>query len=160
MLQRKRIEPDQAKAKIEQYCAYQERSHYEVREKLYSFGLYKAEVEELIGSLIEGNFLNEERFAVQFTGGHFRLKQWGKQKIRQGLQQKRVSEYNIRRALDTIDPETYRATLEKLAGKKWQTLKSGVMHHLERKARLTRYLIQKGYESSIVRNVVEAITAQ
>ena len=157
---RKRIEPDQARPKIEQYCAYQERSHYEVREKLYSFGLHKAEVEELIGSLIEGNFLNEERFAVQFTGGHFRLKQWGKQKIRLGLQQKRVSEYNIRRALDTIDPETYRAALEKLAAKKWQTLKSGVMHHLERKALLTRYLIQKGYESPLVRNVVEAITTQ
>jgi regulatory protein len=89
----KNIGTEKAWQKIKHYCAYQERSHAEAREKLYSFGLYRQEVETLLSQLIEENYLNEERFAVAFAGGKFRMKQWGKTKIKYELQQKRVSAY-------------------------------------------------------------------
>ena len=76
-----RLTKEQGLEKIKPYCAYQERCHREVKEKLYSYGLRKAEVEEILSFLIEENYLNEERFAVQFAGGKFRIKQWGKKKI-------------------------------------------------------------------------------
>ena len=76
------LSPEKAFQKIKHYCAYQERNHYEVREKLYGMGLFKKEVETLITRLIEEDYLNEARYAIQFAGGHFRLKKWGKIKIR------------------------------------------------------------------------------
>jgi regulatory protein len=77
----KKITPTEAKGKIQRYCAYQERSHQEVRNKLYSFGLYSDEVDNLLTDLITDGFLNEERFAKAFAGGKFRMKKWGRIKI-------------------------------------------------------------------------------
>jgi regulatory protein len=67
---------EEAKGKLETYCAYQERSQWEVRRKLYEKGIKGNPAEELISEMIEGNFLNEERYARSFARGKFRLKHW------------------------------------------------------------------------------------
>jgi regulatory protein len=90
------IGKEKALDKIVNYCSYQERSHTEVREKLFSFGLYKEQVEELITYLIGENYLNEERYAIAFAGGKFRMKGWGRIKIRYALKQHRISEFCIK----------------------------------------------------------------
>jgi regulatory protein len=94
---------EKALQKARHYCAYQERCHSEVKNKLYAMGLRKADVESALSDLIEQNYLNEERFAIQFAGGKFRMKHWGKSKIQYELRQKQVSEYCIRKALNEID---------------------------------------------------------
>ncbi|HRE62235.1 MAG TPA: regulatory protein RecX [Ferruginibacter sp.] len=143
------IGKEKAWQKIKHYCAYQERSHAEVREKLYSFGLYKQEVETLLVQLIEENYLNEERFAIAFAGGKFRMKQWGRVKIKFELQQKAVSAYCIKKALAGIDENEYLATLQKLAKGKLATLKSEKNIFIK-KTKLRNYLMQKGYEPSMI----------
>lgn len=152
----KNIGTEKAMQKIRHFCAYQERSHAETRDKLYSFGLYKNEVEQLLSDLIQDNYLNEERFAIAFAGGRFRLKQWGKVKIQHELKQRQVSEYCINLALKTIDDEVYRACLSKLAYAKLATLKSE-RSIFTRKAKLQAYLLQKGYEPNLVAAIVHAI---
>ncbi|HEV8079593.1 MAG TPA: hypothetical protein VGP43_02700 [Chitinophagaceae bacterium] len=77
-----KLTKEQALPKIKLYCAYQERCHKEVKEKLYSLGLYKKDVEQLISQMIEENYLNEERFAIQYAGGKFRMNKWGRIKIK------------------------------------------------------------------------------
>lgn len=153
----KRISPEQAFQKARHYCAYQERCHMEVKEKLYSFGLYKAEVEELISKLIEENYLNEERFAIQFAGGKFRMRQWGRVKIKYALKQKQVSDYCIRKGLKEIDEEDYLSTLAKLALKKWETVKEEGGSKYEWMAKTTDYLLQKGYESDLIKAVIAGL---
>ena len=96
-MQQQSFTPQQALQKIKHYCAYQERCHSEVKEKLYGVGLRKNEVDEIISTLIEENYLNEERFAIQFAGGHFRIKNWGRVKIKYELKQKQVSDYCIKK---------------------------------------------------------------
>ncbi|MBP6234345.1 MAG: RecX family transcriptional regulator, partial [Chitinophagaceae bacterium] len=96
---KKYLTKEQALQKLKHYCAYQERCHSEVKEKLYQLGVWKKEHDEIIASLIEENYLNEERFAVAYAGGHFRIKQWGRIKIKYELKQKQVSEYSIKKAL-------------------------------------------------------------
>jgi regulatory protein len=139
--------------KAKQYCAYQERSHQEVKEKLYGFGLYKNDVEELMSLLIEENYLNEERFAIAFAGGKFRIKQWGKVKIKYELQQKKVSAYCIKKALAEIDEADYEKCLQKLAEAKLATLKNE-KNIFTKKTKLKNYLMQKGYESNLVIEIV------
>ena len=84
---------DEALQKAKQYCAYQERCHTEVKAKLYELGMNKKEVDELLSELISDNYLNEERFAIQFAGGKFRIKQWGRIKIKYAHKKKKEREY-------------------------------------------------------------------
>ena len=138
----KNYTPEQAFQKLKQYCAYQERSHYEAKEKLYSFGLHKTEVETLLSKLIEEDYLNEERYAILFAGGHFRSKKWGRIKINAALQQKKVSSFNIKKGLKVIDEADYRKCLLQLASTKWSSIKSE--QWISRMAKTTNYLLQKG----------------
>ncbi|SRR5579862_1921568 len=141
--------------KVRHYCRYQHRCHQEVREKLYSFAIKKEEVEELLSKLIEERSLNEEDFATAFARGKFRMKQWGKIKIRHELRLKKVSEYCIARALDAIEEHEYIATLEKLAGEKADSL-SAEKNELVRKTKLRDYLLQKGFEPALINPVLSA----
>jgi regulatory protein len=143
------IGTEKALQKIGQFCAYQERNHKEVKEKLYSYGLYKDQVEELISKLIQENFLNEERYAIAYAGGKFRAKDWGKNKIKYGLKQHQVSDYCINKALKTIDEEEYVKTLQKLYAAKEKTLKSEKNIFIKKK-KIQQYLMQKGYETSLI----------
>jgi regulatory protein len=150
----KQLTKEQALQKAKHYCGYQERSHTEVKEKLYSFGLRKQEVEETLSHLIEEDYLNEERFACQYAGGHFRMKHWGRVKITYELKQKRVSEYCIRKAMKEIDEDDYLKTLDKLAREKWKAVASEPNVFI--KMRKTQdYLMQKGYESGLIREMLE-----
>ena len=108
----------ETEAAILHYCRYQERCHQEVRNKLYELGCTTHEVEQQLTRLIEANALNEERFARAFAGGKFRMKQWGREKIKQQLKLRKISDYCIRKAMTEIDENEYEKTLRKLAYKK------------------------------------------
>ena len=116
---------------------------------MFSFGLYKTEVETLIVQLIEENYLNEERFAIAYAGGKFRMKLWGRQKIKYALKQKQVSDYCIKKALMAIDNDEYLNASKKLAAEKLATLKTEKIL-LNKKKKLQQYLLQKGFEPSLI----------
>ncbi len=141
--------------KIKHYCGYSERCHYEVREKLFGMGLLKKDVELLLSRLIEEDYLNEERYAVLFAGGHFRQRKWGKTKIIYELRQKRVSEQNIKRALKEIGEDDYLQTLQKLAQAKWKSLKGE--QYLVREAKTNAFLQQKGYEWPVIQKIISQL---
>jgi regulatory protein len=147
---------EEALQKAKQYCAYQERCHSEVKEKLYSFGLYKNEVDELLSELISDNYLNEERFAIQFAGGKFRIKQWGRIKIKYALKQKQVSEYSIKKALKAIEENDYNKTLVKLFDQKLKTLKAEKNIFIK-KRKLQDHLLQKGFETDLIQKLIAAL---
>jgi regulatory protein len=150
-----RIGKEQAIQRIRHYCAYQERAQQEVRDKLYELGMTMDEVEEIMSDLIAENFLNEERFALQFAGGHFRIKGWGKVKIQHALQQKRDSSYNIKIVLKAIDEDAYIKTLKQLATKKWNSLKGE--RGLSRMAKTYAFLHQRGFEPILYQPIVQAL---
>jgi regulatory protein len=147
---------EEALQKAKHFCAYQERCHSEVKEKLYSLGQYKKEVDELLSELISENYLNEERFAIMFAGGKFRIKQWGRIKIKYALKQKQISEYCIKKALNAIDDTEYSKTLEKLFEQKLKTLKSEKNIFIK-KRKLQDHLMQKGFESDLIRELTAAM---
>jgi regulatory protein len=154
IVQKKHLTKEQAIQKLRQYCAYQERSHSEVKQKLWELGVWRSEHDEIIASLIEDDYLNEERFAVQFVGGKFRMKDWGRKKIYYGLKEKGISDYLIKRAMKEIDEDLYQKTLRELAQKKYESLKGE--QYLVRKKKTMDYLLQKGYEPELVSGVVNS----
>ncbi|HVU55075.1 MAG TPA: regulatory protein RecX [Puia sp.] len=149
---RQQLSLEQALQKARHYCAYQERCHSEVKEKLYGFGLRKQEVEEALSRLIEENYLNEERFAIQFAGGRFRMKQWGRIRIRYELKQKQVGDYCIKRALASIGEEEYDRALSRLAEEKWEDLQKEEPYI--RRQKLQTWLTQKGYEMDKIQDAL------
>ena len=134
--------------KAANWCAYQERSQQEVRDKLYEWQMKSLEVEEIISTLIAENFLNEERFALTYVSGKFKIKKWGKIKIKQGLKLKRVPDTIIKKALNSIDGDEYVATLRNLLEKKQQTEKE--KNAIKRQFKLVNYLHSKGYEKDLI----------
>jgi len=148
--------PEQALSKIRQYCAYQERCHAEVKEKLYSFGLHKKDADDILVLLIGENYVNEERFAIQYAGGKFRINHWGKNKIKQALKGKQVGDYCIKKALRQIDEDDYLRMLKKLASQKVRAL-AGEKNRFIRQKKLQDYLLMKGYESSLVSDIIREI---
>jgi regulatory protein len=150
--------PEQAFQKIKHFCAYQERCHFEVKEKLYGFGLHKSAVENILSKLIEEDYLNEERFAKLFSVGHFRTKKWGKVKIKAALKQKNISSYNINMGLLEIDETDYIKCLNDLADSKWK------FYHGEqwiiRIHKTTQYLLQKGFEHQLIQNVLAILRSK
>ena len=152
---KKQLTKEQALQKLKHYCGYQERCHSEVKEKLYSLGVWKKEQDEIIAALIEEKYLDEERFAIAFAGGRFRLKQWGRVKIKYELKQKQVSEYSIKKALKLIDEADYLKVLQKLATEKYAVLKDE--QYLPRKKKTMDYLLGKGFEMELVRGMIEKV---
>jgi regulatory protein len=140
--------------KAESWCAYQERSQQEVRNKLYDWNLFPNEVEEVIADLISTNFLNEERFAHAYTSGKFNIKRWGKIKIKQGLKLKRVPDKLIQKALNGINMDEYLTVLLTTAEKKLASLTE--KDALKRKFRLISYLQSKGFENDLIFDVLKA----
>jgi len=140
--------------KLKQYCAYQERCHSEVKEKLASYGVYGDDAALIISNLIQENYLNEERFAIHFAGGRFRVKQWGRVKIKYELKQKQVSEFCIKKALKGIDEDDYEATLQKITEQKLKTLK-GEKNIFIKKRKLQDFLLQRGFENELVREMLK-----
>jgi regulatory protein len=143
-----------ARQRIENWCAYQERSQQEVRNKLYEFRLHESDVEQIITELIGNNFLNEERFAIAFAGGKFRIKKWGKIKIKMELRAKKVSDYCINKALKQIPDTDYFSTLEKIISQKNRLVKEP--NKLKRHYKLLQYASSRGFEKDLI---VEALKA-
>lgn len=146
----------EGKSRGAKYCSLQERSQQQVRDKLYEWGLYGDEVEEVISWLISEDFVNEERFAQSYVRGHFNLKKWGRIKIKQGLEQKKISEYCVKMGMKEIDNEDYQNTINSLLEKKWRTLKEPNLYI--KKQKVVRYLLQKGYEADLVWEAVNRLT--
>lgn len=142
----------QVKVKVANFCVYQERTQQEVRDKLYSLGLYSEEVEHLLAELISENFVSEERFAIAFTNGRFRQKHWGKSKIKFELNKRKISKYCIEKALNGISDADYINTLIILIEKKAKNY-SNLSPPSRQK--IASFLISKGFESELVWNQIE-----
>jgi regulatory protein len=144
--------PDRALEKLKRFCSYQERSHSEVKAKLRQLGIWGNDAGEIMATLIGEDYLNEERFARSFARGKFRMKNWGRKKIVQSLRFKQVSDYCIVKGLEEIDAGEYEQTLRKLACQKYDSLKTE--QFLRRQYKTTQYLLAKGYEPDLVREVI------
>lgn len=143
-----RITPAEATQKLENYCAYQDRCHDEVLQKLRSLGQYSADIDTIIVHLITHNFLNEERFARSFARGKHRIKQWGKIRIVNELKARHISQPNIRAALSEIPADDYAETFEQLANRHWENIREANV--LKKRKKFCDFLLRKGYESDLV----------
>ena len=138
----------EATKKLEHYCAYQERSHQEVRQKLMNMHMIPEAVDVIIIHLLEHNFLNEERFAKAYVSGKFKMKNWGKSRLTYELKRKDVSKVNINIAIDEISDEQYIEVFNILAKKKVDTIKE--VDKWKKKNKFVDYFLRLGWESYLV----------
>ena len=150
----KYISKADALTRLQKYCAYQDRCHSEVRSKLLEIGCYGDDLEEVICELIADNFLNEERFARIYAGSKFRVKRWGRSKIRRELRFRHISDYCLKKAMEEISDEDYDEAMRELLRKKGRTLRE--KDRFKRNGKLAAYLLQKGYESWQVWPVIKS----
>lgn len=145
----------EAKGKLETYCAYQERCAWEVRRKLFEKGIQGESVEKLVEELTQDGFLNEERFARSFARGKFRLKKWGRNRISQELKMRQISPSNIRKGISEIDPEEYFDTLLSQTEKKWE--KTFEKDPFKKRFKVIQYLMVRGYEQDLIQEAIASM---
>lgn len=150
--------PGQALEKLKHYCAYQERSHKEVEEKLHQLKVWGEDADEIISNLIQENFLNEERYAQAYVRGKFNMKKWGRNKIRYALKRNQISDYCIKKGMQEIDEEDYLKTLSVLTRKKYETLKKE--QHFRRIQKTRAYLVRKGYEYELITETLTQLSQE
>lgn len=138
----------EALQKLEHFCAYQERYHDEVVAKLYSLKMTRDEIDTVVVQLIEGNFLNETRFACSFARGKHRIKHWGKIRITNELKARNISSTNITLALKEISSEEYFETFGNLAERSWNSISE--TNILKKRKKFCDYMLRRGYESNLV----------
>jgi len=138
----------EARKKLERYCAYQERCHKDVISKLKEMNMIPLAIDTIVTHLITTNYLNEERFARSFARGKFNIKKWGRQRIIKELKARNISIYNINQALQEITGENYDKTFDELAEKRFSQLRDS--HPLKKKKKLADYLLYRGWESEMV----------
>ena len=139
---KKYLTKEQAIQKIKHYCGYQERCHQDVINKLFQLGVRNNWHSEIIATVIEEGYLNEERFAKSFASGHFKLKNWGRIKIFHELKSRQIGDYCIKKALKEIDPEEYVSTIKKLSENKYLQVRD--------KQKTFEYLLSKGFETELI----------
>ena len=145
----------QAIQKLEHYCAYQDRCHEEVIQKLRSMKMDQDEIDQIIVQLIADNFLNEERFACSYARGKHRIKHWGKIRIVNELKFRKISQYNINLALKEITTEEYEATFHNLAEQNWESIRES--NPLKKRKKFCDYVLRKGFESNLVYEKVKEL---
>ena len=156
---KKHLTPEQAYVKIRHYCAFQERTHIEVKTRLSGMGIGWAHANEIVSKLIEEGFLNEERFAKAFVGGKFRIKGWGKKKIEAELKKKGISSYSIQKAIrEEIDVADYESTLLKIMKKKWASIKGQGITSYVKQAKTRQYFLSRGYENAVISKIMKGLT--
>lgn len=146
---------DEALLKLQNYCAYQERCHQEVRQKLKEMHMIPEVIDTIIVHLLEHNFLNEERFAKTFVSGKFRIKKWGKYRLTSALKKKDVSKFNINLAISQIPNTEYIDVFNDLAKKKANSIKEKDIW--KKKKKLVDYLLYRGWESHLVYDKVNEL---
>ena len=139
----------EASSRLEGYCAYQERCHKEVRQKLREMRMIPEAVDQIILHLLQHDFLNESRFSKAFARGKFNAKKWGKQRIVRELKMRNISKYNIDLALKEISESDYLSTFQLLSEKRLEQLASEKNLQKKRK-KLADYLLYRGWESYLV----------
>ena len=140
---------EEAQARMERYCSYQERSHQQVRKKLKEMRMIPAAIDQIIHHLIQANYLNETRFAQSFARGKFRIKKWGRNRIVRELKLRDISSYNIKLALKEIPETDYLTTFEELCEKRLQQLERET-NIQKKKKKLADYLFYRGWETHLV----------
>ena len=155
MLKKQTLTTKEAFQKIAKFCAYQERCHQEVRDKLFSYGLFKDDVEMIIYELTQQDFLNEERFALAFARGKFKYKKWGRTKIIMELKRRKVSDYCIKKGLAEIDEDLYLDVLNEVLSKKFDKTKGVKLY--QRKYKAAQYAISRGFENALVWETLKSI---
>jgi regulatory protein len=148
MIPQKTYTVDEARKRLEHYCAYQERCHKEVIQKLYDMNMIPEARDHIIVHLLQHNFLNEERFAKAFVRGKFRIKKWGKQRLQLELKRKDINKTIIAIALKEIDLDDYYHTFHDLAEKKLETMREP--NAQKKRKKLADYLLYRGWESQWV----------
>ncbi|MFT7065524.1 MAG: regulatory protein [Sediminicola sp.] len=138
----------EATKKLEGYCAYQERCHKEVVQKLRDMRMIPDAIDQIVVHLIDHNFLNEERFAMSYARGKFNIKKWGRNRITQELKQRAISRYIIKKAVSQLDTPAYLDTLDALAKKRLDAIRETNIQ--KRRKKLADYLLYRGWESHLV----------
>ena len=150
---KKVVKPQDALLRLEALCAQSEQCTYDLRVKLYRWGLSSTDSAKIIKQLLETRFVDDARFAMAYCRDKYRFNHWGRLKIVYGLRAKQISNHDIQEALNTIEEDEYEEILVSVIKSKAKTIKD--VDTYEGRTKLFRYAASRGYESSLIAQIIK-----
>jgi regulatory protein len=136
-------------------CSQREYCIEDIRAKMQSWSVGNTDSDRIISILIQENFINEKRYAEAFVKDKFRYNKWGKIKIRASLKMKNIPGDIINHALDSIEADLYKKTIEKLLTAHRRSVKA--KNQFDLKGKLLRYGLSKGFESDLLYDILSGL---
>ncbi|HEX2975078.1 MAG TPA: regulatory protein RecX [Bacteroidales bacterium] len=133
-------------------CSKREYCREEIRQKLVSWDVSNSDSEKILDSLVAERFIDESRYANAFTRDKFKYNKWGKVKIASQLKLKRIPMDIISESLGGIDHDAYVLLLKDLLTAQKKRIKANSEYEL--KGKLLRFALSKGFESSLVYEIL------
>lgn len=150
----KGLSVEEAKRKMEHFCAYQDRCYKEVTLKLKSLGMFQEAIEYILMHLAQNKYIDETRFAQSFCRGKHRYQKWGRIRIERELKMRDISVYNIKIGMKEIEKE-YLTNFYEYAEKKWNEIRETTID--KKKKKWFDYFLRKGYETSLILDALNDI---
>lgn len=143
----------EALKKLATYCSQAEHCRAEVVEKMQRWGLPYEAIDRIVEQLVEEKFIDEERYCRAFVNDKYRLEKWGKVKISQALQLKKIPSTIYWSYLNEIDKDEYLDVLRKLLASKRKSIHAN--SDFELNGKLIRYALSRGYEMDDIRHCID-----
>ncbi len=148
----------QALNRLTSLCSRSEYSTFDIRKKMVSWQFDESLQEKLLARLVSERYVDDARYARSLVNDKLRLNRWGSQKIRSALIQKHIAKDIIEEVLSEVDPSKYVATLRELLRQKSHTINTPSTY--ERKVRLHRFALSRGFTSDIIRQCLPEIDSE
>ena len=152
------VDIQQALNKAQKYCYVQDRCIYDIRKKLTQWLVDPSIHNEVIESLIEDKFIDENRYLRSYVLGKFRNNKWGKNKLRFELKHKGFNGNIIETALLEINEEKYQEVINTLILKKRKSIKDTDEYQI--RIKLYRFASSKGFESQHINIAIEELNIE
>lgn len=146
---RKALSAKAALLRLEELCSRSEQCSWDLRQRLFRWGVDPESHDEVIDSLMERRFVDDRRFAAAYVRDKYRFDRWGRLKIVRGLMAKRMPRSVIDSALEEIDVKEYARNCYQVMKSKLKGLPDDADAFTLRQ-RLLRFSAGRGYEPSLI----------
>jgi regulatory protein len=135
---------EQALGKAMRFCSTKEVCVFDITQKLSNWDVDEEFHQQIISTLLDEQFIDEQRYANAFASDKFIFNKWGRIKISFFLRKKEIKNSLIQQATEKINFQDYADTIEKLIITKLKSTKE--QDFLKLKSKIYRHLVSKGFE--------------
>lgn len=148
MNQPKAMTAEQAFVRLSALCAHAEHCQQDMLDKMRRWNLSAEEQAEVMQRLLEGRYVDDERYCRAFVRDKIEYNKWGRRKIEQALWLKHIDPDVSQRVLEETSAADYATILRPLLQQKRRTTSAANDYQLRTK--LMKWALGRGFTMDVI----------